>query len=347
VSRLLNQFQKISLRKWLIALIVLAGRSRANIVTIVELHILEYATMCAYSQINKRVTAVFLLGYGDDSTDETQQRVFALSSVVAPEPVWESLEKMWELRTGGIPFHATDCDGDKGDYANCTHKENKELYKDLCLILANSGAKGFSCVVDLAGHREFFPDVPHEMSYHFCMVRVINYWVHRAAEWGSTGIKFSFDNRVTSNFNAAYVYSLMVNDETQPHRLLMSDELSFLCSRKNPRIQVGDLYPRECMKYLDNDIGPVKRPERKSFAALRATGNFGADFYHRDYFKDKFERSAELEKLAGFNQRDYENWLREQNIADNVSNRFRFLTFIDLKLTHQDFEGGGTKLHIE
>ncbi|PYX94192.1 MAG: hypothetical protein DMG67_02145 [Acidobacteria bacterium] len=46
------------------------------------------------------------------------------------------LEEAWVDRTGGIPFHATDCDSDRGDYEGKSHSENKALYKTfVCSLL--------------------------------------------------------------------------------------------------------------------------------------------------------------------------------------------------------------------
>lgn len=273
---------------------------------------------------------MILTAFGDDSADESKQRVFAVASVIASEEIWQPLEAAWIERTGGIPFHATDCECDQGDYKDRPHHENLALYKDLVTILANSDAWGFGVAVDLAGHRDFFPGVKEELSYHNCFVKVINFALHRCADlWKAEQIQFSFDNRLETNFNATYAYSLLLNDPTQPYRELLSDEISFICSRKNPRIQMGDLYARECMKHLDNMVGPKKREERKSMSALTQTRRFGGDFYMREYFQDMRARTEEIQKKAGFTQRDYIEWLHRENLIDNVTNMFRFLTVID------------------
>lgn len=281
--------------------------------------------------IGRAGTGLFLTAFGDDSADATKQRVFSLACVVAREPAWKALVDAWKDRTEGIPFHATDCDSDQGDYKNKPHSENKALYKDLATILAQSGAHGFGVAVDLAGHREFFPGVPEELSYHFCLIRMIDFFAKLASDWAARELKISLDNRLDVRFNAATLYSLMVNDPSQPHREIMSDELSFLCSSKNPRIQIGDLYARECMKHLDNLLGPVKRPERKSMTALLETKRFGADLYMREYFEDKKKHWHELEQKSGMTQQMYMEWLAEHCLVDNVSNMFKFLDYLHIR----------------
>lgn len=288
---------------------------------------------------------MYLTAFGDDSADETKQRVFSLACVVAREPAWKSLVDAWKDRNGEIPFHATDCDSDHGAYKDRSHSENKALYADLTNILARSGAYGFGAAVDLAGHREFFPGVPEELSYHFCLIRVVDWFAKLANDWSAREIKISLDNRIDVRFNAAYLYSLMYNDPTQPHKEKLSDELSFLCSGKNPRIQIGDLYARECMKHLDNMVGPKKRPERKSMAALLETKRFGADLYMREYFEDKKKQFHELEQKAGINQEMYKEWLAQHSLIDNVSNMFKFLDYLHIQ--DKNSENGQSNARFE
>jgi hypothetical protein len=76
--------------------------------------------------------------FGDESADESKQRVFAVAGVIANEELWGQLEAKWIARTMGVPFHATDCNGDKGDYHRTQHSENQILYKDLTILLADT-----------------------------------------------------------------------------------------------------------------------------------------------------------------------------------------------------------------
>lgn len=272
---------------------------------------------------------MFLSAFGDDSADETKQRVLAVACVAATENVWEDLEDAWLDRTRPIPFHSTDCDSNRGDYTDTPNCENKCLYKDLIGLLGRSGAWGWGAVVDLAGQREFFPGIPEEMSYHFCFTRVVKFFANFAHDHDSERIKISLDNRLDVKFNAFKLYEMLRNDETLAHVERLSDEFSFLGSKKNPRIQVGDLYARECMKHLDNMVGPKIRPERKSLTALLETKRFGADFYTKEYFEDKRKRFSDLEKRAGFNHKTYLAWLERTRRIDNVSNRLEFLASLD------------------
>ena len=62
----------------------------------------------------------------NESTDAKQSRVFAVAGVVGQEHVWQAAERSWVERTGGVVFHATDCE----------YRKDLELYKDLIQILS-------------------------------------------------------------------------------------------------------------------------------------------------------------------------------------------------------------------
>jgi hypothetical protein len=68
--------------------------------------------------------------FADDSSDETQQRTVAVAGVIASDEEWNRLDRIWLERTGGIPFHATDCESDRGAYGGYCHLDNQNLYKD-------------------------------------------------------------------------------------------------------------------------------------------------------------------------------------------------------------------------
>jgi len=200
--------------------------------------------------------------FGDDSADETRQRVFAVAGVIAEEKEWERLEGVWVERTGGIPFHATDCDSDQGNYKDRPHKDNKELYKDLVQILVNSKAYGFGACLDLAGFREFYPDLSQDMCYYKAFWETVRTLAHFAKDRFHAGVKFIFDSRTESNYNAGMIYNTITNDSANNAGPEMFDEITFASHVKQTRIQAGDLYAREVMKHLDNMIGPVQRTRK-------------------------------------------------------------------------------------
>jgi len=232
------------------------------------------------------------------------------------------LDKVWLERTGGIPIHATDCESDRGDYAKNPHSENQNLYRDLATILAKSQVWGWGAAFDLASYREFFV-VDQETCYYKAFLEVINFFSKFAKDRFRESVQFTFDRRVQSNYNAKALYNLMANN---PSNTVLFDELSFTSSREQPRIQMADLWAREAMKELDNRIGPVKRPRRKSLMAMNNTGHFGADCFVREYFEDMSGKLGQLEKKdPNFNRGAYIQWLTSQNLKDTHRNRIKFL----------------------
>jgi hypothetical protein len=90
-----------------------------------------------------------ILVYGDESMDETRQRVCAVAGLIGTEEQWDALGWKWTRRTNGVPFHGNDCDSDQGDYETRPHWENKALYRDLTILLAKSGLAGYGQAIDL------------------------------------------------------------------------------------------------------------------------------------------------------------------------------------------------------
>jgi hypothetical protein len=52
----------------------------------------------------------------------------------------------------------------------------------------------------------------------------------------------------------------------------------------------------EGMKALDNLIGPLKRPERRSWKTLAANNRFQINCYSREYFEDLRQKVPKLSR---------------------------------------------------
>ncbi len=271
--------------------------------------------------------------FGDESADETKQRVFAVAGLEGTESEWRALEKRWLARTGGKEFHAADCES---EYAmnpdRQKHKDNLALYADLAQIVANSDLRGYGVALDLAGYREFFPDIPQNTSYMKCFTEVVKHFIQNSITSAEEPLNFTFDHRPESEYNAAYLYSSIVNwNEWKREDVFFRTKISF-DSRKNPRIQAADLLARETMKHLGNIVGPVKRDTRKSMLALASTGGrINFDMLMREYFQSWFNAMSELQSRSGFTRDDYGAWLKENKLVDNISSRVRFLIWTQSK----------------
>ena len=258
-----------------------------------------------------------ILVYGDESMDETKQRVCAIAGVFGTEEEWRSLEALWVERNRGVPFHATDCDSDRDDYKNRDHLENKALYRDLTIMLAKSNLKGVGVAIDLVALRAAF-SVDLNMAYQRAFWQVIDTIEGFACENGDIA-KLTFDTRMESDHNAAILYGNL-REAIPGWKDTLASEISFVCSRDNPRIQIADLVARETMKVLDNIVSLTPRPTRLSWKALAATGRFEVYPFSTEWFEsmktDRDSKQAALTQTSA----EYHRWLKETGRQDNTTN---------------------------
>ncbi len=274
------------------------------------------------------------LVFGDESADETKQRTFAISGLIAKPDIWESFTRVWLKRTGGKIFHAADCESDHGDFVitpENTHADNHRLYADLVQILAHSGVCGYTAVFDVGAWLEVFSDVPRDVGYYKCLTEVIKHFSYAAEYHDGTELEFTFDNRQESDYNAGLLYHYMVIlPEWKERNVFLGAKINF-DSREDVRIQAADIVAREGMKHLDN-LG--KRPMRRSMQALTELPGvpFKFGFFTREYCLDTRAKWADLEKATGMTREAYASWLNANGLlVDNWSNRFRFIGWLNLK----------------
>lgn len=270
--------------------------------------------------------------YGDDSSDETEVRTFAVAGIAGTQEEWDAIKPAWIEATGGKIFHAADCDSDpgRGDYKGIPkNKRDEEMWR-LTQILVKSNMFGYGHVVDIAAFKENLPDSLENAPYYHCFAHVIMAF----AQLGYMSIprekvKFTFDRnykiKYNSNLMLEYLETLSEYDYSE---YIEDGEVSF-ASRKLIQIQAADLFAREVMKELDNQIGPIKRYRRKPLRALFNTGRFQWGAYTRKDFEamknylDKFK-----EQNSSWND-DYQEWLlKTKRNIDNDSNRMIFMLYL-------------------
>ena len=259
--------------------------------------------------------------FGDESADETQQRVFAVAGVIGSEGAWAELEAKWVARIGGIPFHAADCESGHGDYRGMPEEERQNLYRDLAILLAESGLGGWGFAIDLSAQRRVFPEAP-DISYYKCFLEVVQA-MRNCAVYNKETLCFTFDMRRVSEHNTALLYNML--PAIPSFKECIFPTIAFECSRDTPRLQVGDLLARETMKALDNQIGPIQRKPRKSWLALYNAGRFHIDAISEAWFEGLKRQMPVLEKKAGMSQKDYLTWLKENRLQDNTTNLFLYM----------------------
>lgn len=272
--------------------------------------------------------------FGDESSDQTKRRTFAVSGLIGRPEDWESFKKAWLERTGGKIFHAADCESDHGDFAittGNTHDDNLKLYCDLVQILARSGVRGYAAAIDIGAWYEAFPCAPNDFGYYKCLTEVIKHFARTPEYHKGAELEFTFDHRQESEYNAGLLYSYMVSmPEWKNGNIFMGTKISF-DSRKDVRIQAADIIAREAMKHLDN-LG--KRPMRRSLQALTELQGvpFVFDFFTREYCFHTKTIWPQLEEATGMHPEKYLAWLIENKLgSDNWSNRFRYVNWLNLK----------------
>jgi hypothetical protein len=262
--------------------------------------------------------------FGDESADETQKRVFAVAGLIGTDEMWEQLAPKWVVRNGEIPFHAKDCDSDRGDYKTIPHAENKALYRDLAIMLAESELAGYGIAIDLLAARRWFPDSP-EISYYKGFIEVVQAMKNVAINTGET-VKFTFDMRPEGDHNTGLLYGTCRLDIEWAQYTF--SEISFACAKDHPRLQMADLFAREAMKVWDNKIGPKKRGPRKSWLALYNSGRFVVEVFGDEWFNDLKRQMPKLEEATGMSGRECRQWLEERKLQCNTTNLFRYMQWV-------------------
>jgi hypothetical protein len=276
-----------------------------------------------------------LLVYGDESLDGNQSRVCAVAGVIGTEEMWRGLEPRWVERNRGVPFHAADCEPAHGDYEGRDKSETKALYRDLTILLAESGLGGFASAQDLTAQRKAFPSPYEPPLYYQGFMDVLEAMSHAADNRGEIA-ELIFDSRIGTEFNATEIYSYLQQSGLYWREKLAS-KLSFESSRTNPRIQVADLFAHESMKVLDNEIGPVKR-SRKSWECLKGTGRFQVEKFGEEYFSDPRMQPDALQKALGFNAGDFDEWLERNRLTRGYTSFLRFLFLRRSKMTEEQLK---------
>jgi hypothetical protein len=264
--------------------------------------------------------------YGDDGADANKERVIAVAVIAGTEEWWQNVEDQWVVRCGGIPFHATDCESNQGDYRNISYEENKAMYRDLTGILAASMVGGIGVAIDLTAQKKIIPGAL-PLAYYRAFLECVERAANVAQNLGKIA-ELTFDISTENEYNAGLFYSWARNGEAR-FRQWLAPKISFVPWRESPRVQAADLLAFEAWKALDHTIGPIKRT-RRSWELLRATERFEVYSYSEDWFRDlkKHLDSGELEKIVGFNESDYKTWLKNAGRQHNTSNLFHFMNWI-------------------
>lgn len=268
--------------------------------------------------------------YGDDGADARKERVIAVAVLAGQENWWQSVEDQWEVRCGGIPFHATDCESGHGSYENMPRDDRRAMYADLTGILASSMVGGIGIAIDLVAQKQIIPGAL-PLAYYRAFLECVERSANVAENLGEVA-ELTFDISTENEYNAGLLYSWARNGDAR-FRQWLAPKISFIPWRESARVQTADLLAYEAWKALDHTVGPVKR-KRKSWELLRATGRFETLSYGEQWMRDLKAHidSGALEKIVGFNEADYKAWLKDKNRQHSISALFHFLGWISEKI---------------
>ena len=221
----------------------------------------------------------------------------------------------------GKPFHAVDCESDKGDYKDNLHDENQSLYKGLVNILSESKIEGFGQAMDIQGWREFFPGKRKTMPYMHCFEYVVRHFAKIGAQ-RKCKIDFIFDHNLEVSHNASYLFSEMAkSNEWEYPEWLGSIKYEYKIDYEykigKVELQVACMWVRECMKHINN---PPDVDTRKSMQVLLDTDRFQCHLMDRKYWAD-FRRVVDETKYD-----EFKNWLRRKKIkGENLTNKIKYI----------------------
>jgi hypothetical protein len=273
----------------------------------------------------KRIVAYMLLAFGDESSDEQEQLVFAVCGLIGTQQEWDDLADVWNKRTGGIPFHPADCEAEppRGPYKNMSKDERDKLYTDMINILTRTKLMGYGAVLDIKSYKEYFPDTVDNVPYHFCFSRTVQ-------DFAAIGhisvppqkVKFAFHRNQKTNASAEVLYDFMGLSSDWEDSIYL-DEISFV-PNDYVGIQAACVVTREAMKHAYNRyVGPVHRPVRESMKVLFNSHLYKFRWFNKEYFEKESMGIVDNFEIA---KAEYLQWLKEKKIrADNIMNRNRFL----------------------
>lgn len=286
--------------------------------------------------LSRRWVLIVYSAFGDESHDESKQRVFTVSGLFGTEEDWGALEREWVPRMDGKIFHAAACESDAEDFAGIEHTDNLRLYRDLTTILCKTKLFGYTVSMNLSDFHSVFPEAldPYD-PYFFCFSEVIFYLVTIAhLSIRQDKVKFTFHHNLETDYNAAALYDYMLHlPECQAIEYL-ADEIAF-GYQANPRIQAADLVAREGMKHMDNQLAPNRRPPRRSYEALRSSTHFHFPQLVRGNFEQLRKKAGEMRDHPGAKMSEYRAWIASNKYMDNRSNRIRYQMHLDALLRLQ------------
>jgi hypothetical protein len=277
--------------------------------------------------------AIVYCAYGDESRDETGDRVYVVAAVFGHKDEWNAITEPWRARLEGKVFHASDCECGHGEFEGIEKAERLSLYRALTKLLASSPLLGHSVAINVAEYRAAFPNEFEDAPYLWAFGDVLQ----SVADLTSVAIpsgnleEVTFDQNEEIEHNASLLYDFFRRQK--PHGEFLADKVSFAC-RRTVGIQIADLVAREGMKRLDQIITGTPPYVRGSFNALNASKRFAFITVGQKEFIDK---KAQLEQMQVPNSdlESYRRWIDEKRLQDCLTNRIEHMKIVAKACDHK------------
>jgi len=270
------------------------------------------------------MVAVMYCAYGDESRDDTLQRVYAVAGVFGHQEDWDAIETPWKTRLNGRVLHAVDCEFGHREFSDLKPGEGRRIIRDLTTLLAESKLFGYGTAINVAEYKKSFPndfeDAPYLWGFGDVLLHVTELTSVALPREDTTEVIFDRNEPIEYNANA-------LNEWTRVSKKLgrfLADKLSF-ASRRTVGIQIADLFAREVMKNLDASLSGSGRLTRSSFRTLHETGRFRISNLGRDDFESKKQVLRNSKYRDSANVIAYRKWLDGNRLVDCLTNRIEHM----------------------
>ena len=244
-----------------------------------------------------------LKGYFDDSGDEKRKRFSAVGGLVGGPPQWSHFEKRWSVATYELkePFHATDCEAQKGCCEGWSIQKSAALMKQLTGIVKETGLGPFGAIVPVPEYRDIFPNGHKDDPYFLALKQtIINmaYLCRLASVEGFIDSVTIIHEEGHTSARAFQIYrDLKAVGTWDDSKYLVGFAVG---SKRLNGLQGADLIAREAFKHADNRL---TRRTRKPVETIKRQASF--HLWTREsleYLKSK-GGPENLEALTSWGQR--------------------------------------------
>jgi hypothetical protein len=276
--------------------------------------------------------------FGDESSDGKQERVFAVAGVIGTREIWDSLEPFWRERTGGVPYHATDCLAGRGAYKGWSEEKISSLHNDLAGLMADFPIVGNAFAIDLASFVEIMPAVEKPEPFLYCFAHMVagacaiidGYNTIQKTDEDRQRAKFVFHAN-NDKYNAGYLYSVLAEMKRWDEVMASCEpSVEFAHGNGHVGIQAADLWAYEARNAFDNKLKGVKNESLASRLLSVETG-FVRNEYFRSNIVDLRNRLERVENGLEY-EKAYQKWLLKHRRNDNATARIAFAACWDAQL---------------